>query len=381
MQGSYDFIIAGCGCAGLSLAVHLIHSGKFRDKKILLVDSSEKKENDRTWCFWEKSPGLFESILFKKWSTAWFHGTKGYSRMLHLDPYTYKMIRGIDFYNHCFGLINQQTNISFCSGSISRIGEEEGKPYIHLGERKIYCSYLFNSILFEKPRLRQGEYYLLQHFLGWIIITDKGCFQEDAPTLMDFRTGQQEGTTFGYVLPFSSSNALVEYTLFSKEILSPAEYEAGLRKYINQVLRPSHFEISEREFGIIPMTNHRFKTHEGNIIHVGTAGGQTKASTGYTFRNIQNHSAAIVSRLARGLHPVSERSGVSRRFRFYDSVLLNILSEGSMPGSEIFTTLFKKNKPALVLKFLDNETSLPEETRILATLPTLPFLKAAARHL
>ena len=54
----YDYIIAGAGCAGLSLAVHMIHSGKFSDKKILIVDKDDKQKNDRTWCFWEKEPGL-----------------------------------------------------------------------------------------------------------------------------------------------------------------------------------------------------------------------------------------------------------------------------------------------------------------------------------
>jgi lycopene beta-cyclase len=41
---SYDYIISGAGCAGLSLAMHMIHSGKFSNKKILLIDQEEKKK-------------------------------------------------------------------------------------------------------------------------------------------------------------------------------------------------------------------------------------------------------------------------------------------------------------------------------------------------
>ena len=95
LSKDYDFIICGAGCAGLSLAVHMIHSGQFMDKKILLVDKNEKKVNDRTWCFWETKPGLFEEIVYRKWKNVWFHG-ENFSGLLKLEPYEYKMIRSIE---------------------------------------------------------------------------------------------------------------------------------------------------------------------------------------------------------------------------------------------------------------------------------------------
>jgi lycopene beta-cyclase len=97
------------GCAGLSLAIHMIHSGKFTAKRILLVDKEDKNQNDRTWCFWETAPGLFESIVHTQWDKAWFHA-KDFSRLLELSPYRYKLIRGIDFYNYCLSLIRQHPN-------------------------------------------------------------------------------------------------------------------------------------------------------------------------------------------------------------------------------------------------------------------------------
>ena len=133
----YDFIISGAGCAGLSLLLHMIDSGKFVNKKILLVDKEEKNKNDRTWCFWESRPGLFNPIVFKQWNKMWYHDT-GYSKLMEIDPYAYKMIRGIDFYNYCFDIINQQSNIeivyapvesidhvntSVTAGEISRVSE------------------------------------------------------------------------------------------------------------------------------------------------------------------------------------------------------------------------------------------------------------------
>ena len=105
----YDYIFTGAGCAGLSLLMQLVSSGKFADKRILLIDKAPKNTNDRTWCFWETEEGLFEPIVHKRWNAAWYH-TDRFSRLLDLYPFQYKMIRGIDFYNYCFDLITQQPN-------------------------------------------------------------------------------------------------------------------------------------------------------------------------------------------------------------------------------------------------------------------------------
>jgi lycopene beta-cyclase len=71
----------------------------------------------------------------------------------------------------------------------------------------------------------------------------------------------------------------------------------------------------------------------------------------------------------------------AKRFRFYDNTLLHILYYEKLPGHEIFTQLFQKNKPQEVLRFLDNESSLTDELKIISTLPTWPFLKAAIKQL
>ncbi|HRG94308.1 MAG TPA: lycopene cyclase family protein, partial [Chitinophagaceae bacterium] len=138
--------------------------------------------------------------------------------------------------------------------------------------------------------------------------------------------------------------------------------------------------ITEIENGIIPMTNYRFPAVDGRIIFLGTAGGQTKASSGYTFQFIQKHSARLVNSLIKKGNPFVSRPGGPARYRFYDSVLLHVLKNGLVPGDKVFTDLFKKNKPQRVLRFLDNESSLGDELKIVSSLPTWPFLKAAIRQ-
>lgn len=356
----------------------MIDSGKFQGKKILLIDKKVKNQNDRTWCFWEKEAGLFEPVVHNKWKQVWFHGND-FSRLLSLEPYEYKLIRGIDFYNHCFELIKQQPNIDMIFGDVEEIGNDAGRAWVKVNDEKYEADYVFNSILFGKPVLKKKEYYLLQHFKGWVIETEIAAFNPGEATLMDFRVSQQHGTAFAYVMPFSVTKALVEYTLFTEELLNKPQYDEGLKEYISKFLRIDSYRILEEEFGVIPMTNHRFPVNDGNIINIGTAGGQTKASSGYTFRFIQKHSAAIVEKLLAKKHPSVSMS--KKRFLFYDSVLLNILKYKKQPGEKIFSGLFKKNKPQRLLRFLDNESSFGEELKIISSLPTIPFLKAAIKQL
>ncbi len=374
----YDYIFLGAGCSSLSIVMRMINSEKFVNKKILIIDKASKTKNDRTWCFWEKREGFFESIVFRKWKHLLFK-TVDKSISLDIDPYQYKMIRGSDFYEHCFNSIKSQQNIDIIYGNI--VFENEGslaKLKIDDGELLVdERAIVFNSIY--KPRKNQkGKFYLLQHFKGWIVETSEDFFNAEQAVLMDFRVHQKHGTTFVYVLPLSSTRALVEFTLFTANVLPTAEYDIALQDYLKNYLNLEKYKIIEEEFGIIPMTNAGFPGYENGMYYIGTAGGQTKASTGYTFRFIQKQADSIVMDLLNG--KVSKQSNSRDRFYFYDSTLLRILSKKLLEGKTIFSVLFKKNKASVVLKFLDNETSVSEEFKLLNSLPKRIFIKAGFRE-
>jgi lycopene beta-cyclase len=374
----YDYIFAGAGCAALSLLHRMVGEGLVAGKRILLVDAAGKDQNDRTWCFWEEGPGPFEAIVQQRWSQLDFHATS-FSRTLDIAPYQYKVIRGIDFYRHCREAAAPFDTIHFLQAKVERTATEDGRAILEAAGRKFFAPYLFNSI-YTKPALAKGKHWLLQHFKGRLIETAAPAFDPGRATLMDFRVGQEEGTTFMYVLPFSERQALVEYTLFTGRLLPQEAYDRALGHYIGERLGIRNYTVREEEFGVIPMTNHSFPRRQGAVLNLGTAGGRTKGSSGYTFRAIQKHSAMIVESLRRAGHPFGVEAEPGR-FHFYDSVLLDILAQRSLEGSDIFADLFRRNDPRKVLRFLDNESSLTEELRIIATLPTLPFARAAIRQL
>jgi lycopene beta-cyclase len=132
---------------------------------------------------------------------------------------------------------------------------------------------------------------------------------------------------------------------------------------------------------VIPMSTYTFSKGEGRVINMGTAGGQTKSSSGYTFTFIQKQVKAIVQSLIQAKPPHVNEKLFDKRFQLYDDTLLNILYNQKSYASVVFSDLFKKNKPQQVLKFLDNETTLAEELKIMNTVPKNIFIPAALRRL
>lgn len=372
----YDYVIAGTGCAGLSLAIHLLHSGAADNKKILLVDRAPKKTNDKTWCFWETNPGIFEPLVHKRWNQLAVYG-EGMSRTEAITPYTYKMIRSIDFYDYCHNQIRAHPAFEWQYGEISEVRTLLHNGLLVIDTEVISGDYIFTSVLPEELKSEAGHCHLLQHFKGWLIETSESIFDPHMATLMDFSIPRQEDTAFMYVLPLNEKKALIEYTVFGNRPFPQEEYEKVLKDYISRKIGTEHYMVLEQEYGVIPMTSYPFPAQKGRIVFVGAAGGQIKASTGYAFQFIQQHSANIVRSLTDTGKPFSTWSARDKRFKFYDKVLLYILSQQKIPGAPIFTRLFHKNRMVEVLRFLENKSTFYEELKIMRSLPKKVFLKAA----
>ena len=69
-----------------------------------------------------------------------------------------------------------------------------------------------------------------------------------------------------------------------------------LEKYIGETLKIKNYKINYQEEGAIPLFCPK-KEKEKNKINIGSAGGMTRLSTGYTFLNIQDHSKYIVKNI------------------------------------------------------------------------------------
>jgi lycopene beta-cyclase len=378
MQGgfSFDYIIAGGGASGLSLVWQMAHSS-LRNKKILIIDAEEKNTNDRTWCFWSKSSPEFKSARKVSWQNIAIHSEKN-TFVQRIAPYRYYYLPGADFYREVKEELNNVTTISFLRANISGICSTDSCASVETDLGTFTAQYVFNSLPKPVQLKPEQHFFIKQHFCGWKIKTKNPVFVPDTVHWMDFRTSQQKGVCFFYVLPFSGNQALIEYTAFAGSVFTEEEYKLGIEHYLyyNHGLARTDYTIEETEQGVIPMTNYPFEMRDGERIrNIGTRGGMTKPTTGYTFSNIQEDSKKITALLEAGKPPFYKRN-IPGRFAFYDNLLLHIITHRHQVVKPIMLNLFRFNQFTNILVFLSERTNILQDARIFITLPWPPFLKA-----
>ncbi|MDO7581958.1 MAG: lycopene cyclase family protein [Flavobacteriaceae bacterium] len=373
-KNHFDYIICGGGASGLMLMRALCFDPFFDKKKILLLEKESKNTNDRTWCFWEEKESDWESILYKSWDFADFKAA-GVDKSINLNPYKYKMIRGIDFYKKIYEELAQKSNITLINQEIVDVVDKKNHGLVRTKNESYIGDKVFSSLPNNLHLENKNKFPVLnQHFIGWFVKTEHPIFKPDTIQFMDFDLPQKGNTRFMYVLPFSENEALLEYTLFSEDLLENEEYETAIKDYLSQK-NAGEFSIEDKEQGAIPMTAYPFwKSNTPNIMHIGTAGGWTKASTGFTFQKTMRKTNEVVAFLKqdKALNTLIQKN----RFWFYDLLFLDVLSKHNEKGHLLFSLMFKENKTDRIFKFLDEQTSFLEEIKIMMSFPAGLFVKA-----
>lgn len=379
-EAEFDIIIAGAGAAGLSLLWHLLHSEKqeIREKSVLVVDKSLTPSNDKTWCFWDDHSMPFGDLIYHSWNTLEVTA-HGHSYSEELSKFRYHCIRSVDYASDILKLASEQENVSLLETDIIDFTCSGNRSEIKTSAGNFSASYIFQSALkppgFDRARV---DLSLMQHFLGWEIEADLDLFDPDKATLMDFDLSREHGVTFMYILPFSSKSALIEHTLFTSALLTDDQYESEIRAYLKEKYSLSHsdYRIIRKEKGIIPMEDRRYSAEWcAGVYNIGTRGGLTKPSTGYTFTRIHRQSKEIVRALEEDRTP-AVRGNSPYRFRVYDIMLLYLLENHAETSVTIFRDLFKRNSFDRILVFLEEKTTLAQEVKIFSSLPYIPFFRA-----
>ncbi|MDP2159006.1 MAG: lycopene cyclase family protein [Flavobacterium sp.] len=379
MSKKYDYIILGSGLSGLLTVYRMANDPWFDDKSILIIDKEIKNKNDRTWCFWEEPNGEFDSILSKTWEKA-FIGNQDFQQSFEMNPYLYKMIRSSDFYKLVFDKISSKSNFTFINDEIISWKTIENSVEITGKNQSYYGNFLLNSFFDVNPIFNQKKYpYLKQHFIGWFIKTKSAIFDDSEVKFMDFTIEQDGNTRFMYVLPTSKTEALFEYTLFSEDLLEKSVYEKAIDNYLQKV-GITDYEIVEKEEGNIPMTCFPFhKQNSERVLFIGTAGGWTKASTGFTFFNSKKQSEKLVEFLKTNQNLTKFHQ--KNRYWLYDLILLEVLHQNNELGGQLFGTLFQKNSIQNIFRFLNEEGTIFSDLKVMLTLPKWLFIKATFRAL
>ncbi len=374
----FDYAIIGAGAAGLHLCLAFIEDDYFSNKKILVLEKDTKTQNDRTWCFWEKGKGKWDHLLHRSWKKGYFHCTK-YSKNLDLEDYSYKMIRSSNFYLYAKDQIKSHPNFEWKTEEVLSVNNNNGAPTIKTNSFSYQATHIFDSRI-EKDFFQKDDDYikLLQPFKGWIIKTDKPTFDTSSFVMMDFRLQWKNRTSFTYVLPLSETEAMIEFTLFNTQTLENQDYDKKLKQYISEILQIEKYEILEEEVGVIPMTDFPFhKKNNNTLTKIGTAGGWVKPSSGYAFKNCEKYASTIIENIKANRLPSHQL--FKMRYRWYDSIMLNILWHNNELGTSLFADMFENNHVGEIFKFLDDEGTLISDLFIMKSFNPFPFLKALKR--
>jgi lycopene beta-cyclase len=387
----YHAIIAGGGAAGLSLAYHLTQ-GPLRHLSLLIVDQDAKDHNDRTFCYWTDlgapSGDPFEAIVHRTWDRLRVAGEAG-ENVIDMGAYRYKMIRGIDLYRSARRELPARGAVEFLRGTVERIDDGDEAAHVVVDGRRYTAAWAFDARGGRTiPQPDPARYHrLVQQFTGWEVATSHETFCPHVATFLDFRMPQQGALRFFYVLPLSERRALVECVVIARAQIAAAACEQALAAYLASVLGLHRgvtcgdaYRVEREEHGATALTDQPFPRRVGRrIMTIGVLGGRVKPSTGFAFLRIQQDSAAIARSLLTVGHPFAVPPD-SRRYRLYDSLLLQIMARHAEKVAPIMTALFKNNPAERVCRFLDERASPWENLGLIATLPPAPFLQALFRR-
>ncbi len=347
----FDYIILGGGCAGLSLAYELDVHQKLNDKTLAIVEPRTEYKRDKTWSFWKVSPHNFEDCVKKSWKEFSIKTPSDFKN-IKCDNFPYQSIDSGLFYKKINDRLIKNRNIKF---------------FKDIKELKIDDAFVFNSV----PSLQDNKSNLWQHFHGIEIETEKDFFDDNIVDLMDFDCDQRNNVHFFYVLPFSKNKAMIETTWLSKEDKSLKDYDFQMKNYINR-LGLKDYKISFKEEGAIPLF-HPLNEKENNKINIGTAGGMTRLSTGYTFLNIQEHSKYIRMNIENIQN--TKKYDIGKKYQFLDKVFLRVLEKYPEKMPNIFSNMFSSPSDT-VIKFLSNKSNLLQDISIILKMPKWIFIKS-----
>ena len=347
----FDYVIIGGGCSGLSLAYELNIHEKLKDKTLAIIEPRNEYKKDKTWSFWKVVDHNFEDCVKKSWNNFTIN-IPSQTKYVECKTTPYQTIDSGMFYQKIISELKSNKNIFFFK-NINEISQDN--------------SIIFNSVF----ETNDTDNNLWQHFYGIEIETRNDFFDEKIFNLMDFDCDQRNRVHFFYTLPFTKKRALVETTWISElNNNSLNDYEEQIDEYLCNHLNLRQCKVHSKEKGAIPLF--RQKNLKKKHIYIGSAGGMTRLSTGYTFLNIQEQSRYIRENIE-NIEKV-ELFKIDKKYDFLDKIFLNVLKNNSSEMENIFYKMFESS-PSKVINFLSNKSNIYEDMSIISKMPKWMFLK------
>jgi lycopene beta-cyclase len=360
-----DVAILGGGCAGLSLAVRLADS----NLSVRVIEPRATYVHDRAWSFWRTRTDPFEDCVRKEWS-SWTVAGAHHQTLRTSTHMRYQTLESGAFYTRACERIDKGQRISLSLGVAAKQVQRSGKTWRIDTDAGALTA---RTVIDTRPPRRVPTYG--QFFLGREIRTERPVFDPDVVQLMHFRPARSAGVDFVYILPFAPDRALVEVTSFAPHNPGLDVFEPWLDAEID-ALNPGKTETLRTEAGALPMEARFADPGPEGIIRMGLGGGAARPSTGYAFSRTQVQADQVAAALMKGETPKINLDGPITHFM--DRIFLQVLTTAPARGPALFETLFRNAPKDRLERFLSGSTRTADRLSVMASLPPLPFLRAAA---
>ena len=365
---NYDIVIIGAGCSGLSLAYRLIDSSF----SVCVIDNKSRDNRIRkTWSYWNTYSHPFRELEMEPNSQLKIKNIE--ETILDCKDYNYCSIDSHDFDKHVFAKINNCKNIKlYFEKSITDMREINDGFNLKIDNDTLECKYIFDS----RPNTKSGD--MKQVFKG-VFVEFEEPLEDFVPSLMDFRN--QDEFHFIYSLPIRGNRYLFESTYYSSIKKDKTKMTNDVHEYI-KANHNSNYSVVRDEYGEIPLsTNVNLNNQGSNIFNIGIPAGSTRASTGYTFLNIQKQSDEYVKMLNGKKFIEYPKTFKNRILRKMDNILLMIIRDEPLKSMNILYVMFKKNSPNRTIRFLSDIPTILDILCIIWSMPKLLFIKYAIKSI
>jgi len=365
-------VILGAGCAGLSLAARLARSAA--GTRVEVVEPRTEYDDDRSWCFWRPQRHDLSELVSHRWDTWRFSGPTGAAVHHQVTGLSYQYIRGSDFYARALHRIEAADTIRMHLGvratELVSLGDEPDSPVRVVTD---HGSIVARHVIDTHPRAAPALLY--QSFVGVEIESESELpFDLLEVGLMDAMASDSAGMHFRYTLPFGLTRALVEWTRFSATPVPLTVLANELDAELG-ALGLSSARVVRREGGILPMGGLGAQPAAQNgVVFAGNAGGALRAASGYGFLRIQEWARACSAMLERGAPPIGHPAEPWLR-RSMDRIFLQAVRADLDRTPEYFLALARGVPAAGLVRFLSDAARLTDYARLIASLPTVPFLR------
>lgn len=376
----YNYGIVGAGVAGLQLAIAMLEDPNFEHIKLAIFEPLVKNISDKTLCFWEEGVGKWDDLITHSWDSGQFINVDGGVTALKLGDYRYKMLPSGRLYNYALDLIKSDQRVTWVSEKVESITESGGQVSINLSNSSYHVIHCFDSrVDIDYQDIQKTHAMVYQPFLGWEVTFEEDTFDPSSFTMMDYQYRKDNDTAFFYILPTSQRTALVEYTLFTPELIDMEQYKSHIHEYIQRYISQSTYSIKDTETGLIPMSMYPFhNTSMRSITKIGTAGSWVRPSSGYAFKHIEQNIDKMLSNIVSNKEP--RHNLLHKRHRMMDRLMIDLLQNENHIGPTLFETMYAKIPISIIFKFLDGKTSFMQDIRIMNTFKWAPFFRAIKRQ-